>query len=86
MDEQLDLVSELRARRFERAAEGEREELLVAADVAALLRMTTAWVYAETRANRIPHLRLGRYVRYRPSAIAVWMAEQEATIARERRG
>lgn len=39
------------------------EDLLTAAEVASLLRMTSGWVYAETRANRIPHLRLGRYAR-----------------------
>ena len=46
------------------------EDLLTAAEVASLLRMTSGWVYAETRANRIPHLRLGRYVRYRRSAMS----------------
>lgn len=30
--------------------------------------VTRAWVYAETRRNVIPHLRLGRYVRYRRAA------------------
>lgn len=53
------------------------EDLLIAAEVASLLRMTSGWVYAETRANRIPHLRLGRYVRYRRSAIVQWMGEIE---------
>ncbi|MGA9313692.1 MAG: helix-turn-helix domain-containing protein [Solirubrobacteraceae bacterium] len=53
------------------------EDLLTAAEVAALLRMTSGWVYAETRAKRIPHLRLGRYVRYRRSAIEQWMGEIE---------
>jgi hypothetical protein len=38
------------------------EDLLTTAEVALLLRMTSGWVYAETRENRIPHLRLGRYV------------------------
>jgi len=30
-------------------------------------------VYAETRRNALPRLRLGRYVRYRRSAIEAWM-------------
>lgn len=46
------------------------DRLLVASEVARLLRMTTAWVYAETRAGRIPCVHLGRYYRYRESAIA----------------
>jgi len=39
------------------------DPLLTAEDVAALLRVSKAWVYAETRAQRIPHVPLGRYVR-----------------------
>jgi excisionase family DNA binding protein len=54
-----------------------RGELLTADEVAALLRVTPAWVYAETRRHRIPHIRLGRYVRYRSEAIFLWMDELE---------
>jgi excisionase family DNA binding protein len=53
------------------------DDLLTAAEVAALLRMTPAWVYAETRRNRIPHMRLGRYFRYRRSTIDDWMSQLE---------
>jgi excisionase family DNA binding protein len=51
--------------------------LLTAEEAAALLRVTPAWVYAETRGHRIPHIRLGRYVRYRREAIFLWMDELE---------
>jgi excisionase family DNA binding protein len=50
-----------------------RDQLLTADDVAELMRVTRAWVYAETRRNALPRLRLGRYVRYRRSAIEAWM-------------
>ncbi len=53
------------------------EDLLTADEVAGLLRMTPGWVYAETRRNRIPHMRLGRYFRYRRSAIEAWIREIE---------
>ncbi len=33
-----------------------RDMLLTADDVAALMRVTRAWVYAETRRNALPHL------------------------------
>jgi excisionase family DNA binding protein len=49
------------------------DHLLTADDVAELMRVTRAWVYAETRRDALPHLRLGRYVRYRRSAIEAWM-------------
>jgi excisionase family DNA binding protein len=52
-------------------------DLLTADEVAAILRMTKAWVYTQTRAERIPHVSLGRYVRYRRSAINAWLGEIE---------
>jgi excisionase family DNA binding protein len=61
--------------------------LLTADEVAALLQVTCSWVYAETRKRRIPHLRLGRYVRYRRSAIKAWIedVERSSAIARPSR-
>ncbi len=53
------------------------DKLLTADDVADLMRVTRAWVCAETRRNAIPHLRLGRYVRYRRTATEAWMAQIE---------
>ena len=75
MHEQLPLTP---ARRFSRPPSGS-EELLDAPAVAAWLGVTTAWVYSETRAGRIPHITLGRYTRYRRSAIETWLAEMEGT-------
>lgn len=54
-----------------------RGDLLTAEEVAALLRVTPAWVYSETRRHRIPHIRLGRYVRYRRDALVTWMDQLE---------
>ena len=51
--------------------------LLTAEDVAELLGMTSDWVYAETRAARIPHVKLGRYRRYRAETIDAWLADLE---------
>ena len=53
-------------------------ELLTAEEVARWLRLTTAWVYTQTRSDRIPHVTFGRYVRYRRSAIAQWLRENES--------
>ena len=55
----------------------EDEPLLTADEVASLMRVTTAWVYAESRRNALPHVRLGRYVRYRRSAIERWLDESQ---------
>jgi excisionase family DNA binding protein len=64
---------------------GSPEDLLTAAEVAALLRVTTGWVYAETRRHRIPHIRLGRYVRYRREALHSWMRQIESSVLPGRR-
>jgi len=62
------------------------DPLLTAGEVASLLRVTKAWVYAETRASRIPHVPLGRYVRYRRSAVLRWIsALEQESVARTRR-
>ena len=53
--------------------------LMLAAEVADLLQVTPAWVYAETRRGRLPHIRLGRYVRYRRSAIDAWLDAVECS-------
>lgn len=54
-------------------------EILTAAEVAERLKMKVSWVYTETRAGRIPHIKLGpRYRRYRWEAIEEWVAAQES--------
>jgi excisionase family DNA binding protein len=56
---------------------GDPFELMTAGEVATLLRVTKAWVYTQTRARKIPHVSLGRYVRYRRSAVLEWIEELE---------
>jgi excisionase family DNA binding protein len=52
---------------------GASGSLLFADDVAGMIGMTKDWVYAETRAGRIPHVKLGRYYRYRSESIEAWL-------------
>jgi excisionase family DNA binding protein len=51
------------------------EPLLTAVEVAAVLRVTPDWVYAAGRRDGLPHVRLGRYVRFQRSAIEQWLDE-----------
>lgn len=39
-------------------------------------RPLRTWVLAEARANRIPHVRLGRYVRFDEDELAAWAAQR----------
>jgi len=47
-----------------------------------MLSVPERWVREHTRSGLIPHVRLGRYVRYRREAVLAWVEAQE----RGRRG
>ena len=53
------------------------DRLLTADEVAERLGMKTEWVWVQARADRIPHVRLGRYRRFRESAVEEWLRELE---------
>ena len=46
--------------------------LLDSKGAAALLNVPASWVLAEARADRIPHVRLGRYVRFDAAELQTW--------------
>jgi excisionase family DNA binding protein len=48
-------------------------KLLTAHEVGDMLGVPVSWVYAESRAGRLPHICLGRYRRYEGAAIEAWM-------------
>ncbi len=54
------------------------DRLLTASEVAERLSVPETWVRVETRAERIPHVKLGRYRRYDWDAVAGWLEEQQA--------
>lgn len=49
------------------------DALMTAEDVARMLGVNVAWVYAQSRRRGIPTVTLGRYRRYRRSAIERWL-------------
>ena len=54
------------------------DRLLTAEEIADRLGMKTQWVWAQARAGRIPHVRLGRYRRFREPAVEAWLRDLEA--------
>jgi excisionase family DNA binding protein len=50
--------------------------LLNAKEAGALLNVPASWVLAQARADRIPHVRLGRYVRFERARLEAWAAEK----------
>jgi excisionase family DNA binding protein len=57
------------------------DRLLTAEEVAERLGVRTDWVWAQARAGRIPHVRLGRYRRFRESALEAWLEKLEVDSA-----
>ena len=51
--------------------------LLTVDEVAERLGVTKDSVWAQARAGRIPHVRLGRYRRFREEAIDAWLLQLE---------
>lgn len=50
--------------------------LLTAKEVGELLQLNASWVLDAARRNAIPHIRLGRYVRFRRTDIERWLLDQ----------
>jgi excisionase family DNA binding protein len=48
-------------------------DLLTPDQVCGLLKVRKSWLYDEVEAGRLPHLRLGRQLRFRPSDIADYL-------------
>jgi excisionase family DNA binding protein len=62
------------------------DRLLTASEVAELLAVPESWVREATRAERLPHLKLGRYRRYQRHTIEAWLRDQTGGPAVNGRG
>jgi excisionase family DNA binding protein len=51
-------------------------ELLTVSEIASALKVPVSWVYERTRrsgGDRIPHIKLGKYLRFRWAAVREWL-------------
>jgi excisionase family DNA binding protein len=53
------------------------DRLLTASEVAELVGVSTRWIEDAARRDSIPHVRLGRFVRFRRESVLEWIARQE---------
>jgi hypothetical protein len=60
----------------ERIGRDRSARLIDAKAAGAQLGVPSTWLLAEARANRVPHVRLGRYVRFSPEQLAEWTESQ----------
>ena len=47
---------------------------MTAQEVADLLQVPKSWMYESARDGRVPHVRLGRYVRFERDQIEEWLS------------
>lgn len=59
------------------------EQLLTVDDLAAKLQLAKQTIYNRVSANEIPHVKIGRSLRFRPSEIERWIIEQTAEAERK---
>ena len=58
------------------------QELLTVEDVATLLKVSKSWVYEHTRSRgtprseRLPHIKVGKYVRFHARALRAFIQKQ----------
>jgi excisionase family DNA binding protein len=62
------------------------DRLWKAAEVAELLSVPEAWVREHARQGHLPHVKVGRYVRFDRADVLAWIEEQKAGGAPLRRG
>jgi excisionase family DNA binding protein len=48
---------------------------LTVQEAAALLRVPVSWLYERTRTNSVPHVKLGKYLRFDRDELIAWIAE-----------
>lgn len=68
-DDELERLAELIA---ERVVSRTVPRLVDANSIAELLGVPASWVLTEARADRIPHVRLGKYRRFDPVCVGQW--------------
>lgn len=52
------------------------DALLDSEGAAKLLDVSSKWMLAEAKARRVPHVRLGRYVRFNRADLLAWAADR----------
>ena len=56
------------------------ERLLDVHEVAALLNVSVRWVYQRVQRSEIPHLRLGKHLRFQRSRVETWLGELPGSV------
>jgi len=71
--DELERLAELVAARL---SEPSAPRLVNAETAAKMLDVPPSWLMSEARKGRVPHVKLGKYRRFDPSALAEWARER----------
>ncbi len=55
------------------------DEVMTVSEIAAFLKVPVSWVYERTRRTgieKIPHVKLGKYLRFSASEVKAWLLQQ----------
>ena len=55
-------------------------EFLTVSEIAAALKVPVSWIYERSRRRgqeRIPHFKLGKYLRFQPAKVRAWLQTLE---------
>ncbi|MBA3735129.1 MAG: helix-turn-helix domain-containing protein [Actinobacteria bacterium] len=53
------------------------DRLLDVEEAAELIGVPVSWIQRACRADEIPHVRVGRYIRFRRESLEAWVAQKE---------
>ncbi len=54
-----------------------RPDLVDVAELAKYLNVKKSWIYERTRKNEIPHVRVGKYVRFDPGEVIQFLESKQ---------
>lgn len=81
-ESQIGPTREVQGQATARATDVDLHELLTVDELATLLKVSRSWIYEHTRArgvpraDRLPHIRVGKYVRFDPRTVRAFLERQ----------
>ena len=62
------------------AIETDEARLLSVREAAVRFGLPISWLYSAAAARRVPHLKVGRYLKFRVSEMDAWLEKQRRTV------
>jgi excisionase family DNA binding protein len=56
----------------------EQDELIGVEQLAKQLSVPVSWVYSQSASGNLPSLKIGKYVRFRPSDVTRWLQQRSS--------